>query len=163
MTCQQLLLLLQRVDLVDDQHDRHVQLAFIRSISCLLRRARRWGWAPPPARTASTSATLTPDHASPCSPPARFWALWKPGRVQQRQTGSSPRLTMPQMRLRVVWGLLVTMAIFSPTSALSRVALPTLGRPTMVMIPRLSTSRCYLDTVPVERVLIILWARPFRS
>ena len=70
---------------------------------------------------------------------------------------------MPQMRLRVVWGLLVTMAIFSPTSALSRVDLPTLGRPTMVMIPDFLTSICYLDTVPVERVLFILWARPFRS
>ena len=39
------------------------------------------------------------------------------------------------MRLRVVWGLLVTMATFSPTRALVRVDLPTLGRPHRVMMP----------------------------
>src|SRR5271169_2285329 len=33
------------------------------------------------------------------------------------------------MRLRVVWGLRVTIATFSPTSALSSVDLPALGRP----------------------------------
>jgi len=49
----------------------------------------------------------------------------------------SPRLRTAQMRLRVVWGLLVTMAIFSPTRALVRVDFPTLGRPTMVIMPDL--------------------------
>ena len=34
------------------------------------------------------------------------------------------------MRLRVVWGLGETMAIFSPARVLVRVDLPTLGRPT---------------------------------
>ena len=38
------------------------------------------------------------------------------------------------MRLRVVWGLLETMAIFSPTSALVRLDLPTLGRPQTVIM-----------------------------
>ena len=47
----------------------------------------------------------------------------------------SPRLRTAQMRLRVVWGLLVTMAIFSPTRALVRVDFPTLGRPTMEIMP----------------------------
>ena len=39
------------------------------------------------------------------------------------------------MRLRVVWGLGETMAIFSPARVLVRVDLPTLGRPQMVMMP----------------------------
>ena len=47
----------------------------------------------------------------------------------------SPRFRMAEMRLRVVWGLLVTMATFSPTRALVRVDLPTLGRPHNVIIP----------------------------
>lgn len=38
------------------------------------------------------------------------------------------------MRLRVVWGLFETMAIFSPTRALVSVDLPTFGRPQMVII-----------------------------
>jgi hypothetical protein len=41
---------------------------------------------------------------------------------------------MPQMRLRVVCGLLLTMAIFSPTSALVSVDLPTFGRPQTVIM-----------------------------
>src|SRR5258708_7760494 len=44
-------------------------------------------------------------------------------------------LTMPWMRLRVVWGLGVTMAIFSPTSTLSSVLLPAFGRPMMETNP----------------------------
>src|SRR6185503_1312376 len=39
------------------------------------------------------------------------------------------------MRLRVVWGLGVTMASFSPTIWLSSVDLPTLGRPRMATVP----------------------------
>src|SRR5271157_4008709 len=44
-------------------------------------------------------------------------------------------LTMPWMRLRVVCGLRVTMASFSPTSALSSMDLPALGRPMMETNP----------------------------
>ena len=44
-------------------------------------------------------------------------------------------LTMPRMRLRVVCGLCVTMASFSPTSAFSSVDLPALGRPMMETNP----------------------------
>src|SRR5271157_4014142 len=42
---------------------------------------------------------------------------------------------MPWMRLRVVCGLRVTMASFSPTSAFNRVDLPALGRPIMETNP----------------------------
>src|SRR5205085_4274102 len=45
------------------------------------------------------------------------------------------RFMMPRMRLRVVCGLCVTMAIFSPTSAFSSVDLPALGRPMMETKP----------------------------
>ena len=54
------------------------------------------------------------------------------GGVSTKTNWLSPRVLMPQMRFRVVWGLLVTMATFSPTKALVRVDLPTLGRPHMV-------------------------------
>ena len=47
---------------------------------------------------------------------------------------------MPVMRLRVVWGLVETMAIFSPTRAFSKVDLPTFGRPTSAMKPDLNSS-----------------------
>ena len=43
--------------------------------------------------------------------------------------------TTPAMRLRVVCGLAVTMATFSPVRALRRVLLPTLGRPRMATNP----------------------------
>ena len=43
--------------------------------------------------------------------------------------------TTPAMRLRVVCGLAVTMATFSPVRALSSVLLPTLGRPRMATNP----------------------------
>jgi hypothetical protein len=42
---------------------------------------------------------------------------------------------MPAIRLRVVCGLLETMAIFSPKIALSKVDFPTLGRPTIDINP----------------------------
>jgi hypothetical protein len=44
---------------------------------------------------------------------------------------------MPMIRLRVVWGLLVVIAIFSPTRVLSSVDFPTFGRPMMPMNPDL--------------------------
>ena len=46
----------------------------------------------------------------------------------------SPFIT-PIRRERVVWGLLLTMEIFSPTRRLIRVDLPTLGEPTMAVKP----------------------------
>src|SRR5437660_6040993 len=44
-------------------------------------------------------------------------------------------LMIPRMRLRVVWGFGEMMASFSPTSALSSVLLPALGRPRMQTNP----------------------------
>src|SRR5215471_17378419 len=44
------------------------------------------------------------------------------------------------MRLRVVCGLGVTMANFSPTSLLSSVDFPTLGRPKMATVPATALS-----------------------
>ena len=55
--------------------------------------------------------------------------LWMPG-VSIRTYCTGPFVTIPIMRLRVVWGFWVTIATFSPTSRLVRLDLPTLGRPT---------------------------------
>src|SRR5271165_1877266 len=66
--------------------------------------------------------------------------LWTPG-VSTRTICPEGRfplrstLTMPWMRLRVVCGLRVTMASFSPTSAFSSVDFPALGRPMMETNP----------------------------
>ena len=43
------------------------------------------------------------------------------------------------MAWRVVWGIRVVMATFSPMMALRRVDLPTLGRPTMAQTPEAVT------------------------
>src|SRR5271166_778252 len=65
---------------------------------------------------------------------SEFTGLWTPG-VSTRTICPEGRLplrstlTMPWMRLRVVCGLRVTMASFSPTSALSNVDFPAFGRP----------------------------------
>ena len=60
--------------------------------------------------------------------PSLFLALWTPG-VSSRTYCSGPRVMTPVIRVRVVCGLEVTMATFSPTSRLVRLDLPTLGRP----------------------------------
>src|SRR5215470_8297094 len=52
----------------------------------------------------------------------------------------SPRVTMPRMRVRVVCGFDETAAICSPTSALSKVDLPALGRPMRAAKPDLYSS-----------------------
>src|SRR6187402_1600904 len=49
----------------------------------------------------------------------------------------------PRMRFRVVCGLWVTMAIFSPRRAFSRVDLPALGRPTIETNPERSGITLY--------------------
>ena len=53
---------------------------------------------------------------------------------------SGPRVITPVMRVRVVCGLEVTMATFSPTRRLVRLDLPTLGRPTKAMRMRVGSS-----------------------
>ena len=60
--------------------------------------------------------------------------LWMPG-VSKRTICAPGRFTTARMRLRVVWGLSETMATFWPTSRLTRVDLPTLGRPITVTNP----------------------------
>src|SRR5699024_7814447 len=55
--------------------------------------------------------------------------LWMPG-VSIKTNCTGPFVTLPIMRMRVVWGYWVTMATFSPTRRLVRLDLPTLGLPT---------------------------------
>ena len=59
---------------------------------------------------------------------------WKPGRSTSTSCQSSPFAT-PKMRRRVVCGIADTIATFSPTSALTSVDLPTLGRPATATKP----------------------------
>jgi len=88
-------------------------------------------------RPASTTNSTTSTSARVWVTPrfmARLRALvcsvWKPG-VSTKTNWASSLVRMPVMRWRVVWALRETMEIFSPTRRLSRVDLPTLGRPTM--------------------------------
>ena len=63
---------------------------------------------------------------------------WKPGRSTSTACQSSPSvvpLATPKMRLRVVCGLSLTIATLLPQRALTRVDLPTLGRPATAMNP----------------------------
>src|SRR5690606_16951236 len=55
--------------------------------------------------------------------------------VSTRMIWESSRVTMPRIARRVVCGLVEVIATFSPTSALVRVDLPTLGRPTRATNP----------------------------
>src|SRR6516225_3690937 len=59
-----------------------------------------------------------------CTPGVSIRTICPAGRLPFLST-----LTIPWMRLRVVCGFRVTIATFSPTSALSRVDFPALGRP----------------------------------
>src|SRR5438128_3153517 len=58
----------------------------------------------------------------------------RPG-VSSSATCAPGRVTTPRMRERVVCGLGETIATFCPSSRLSRVLLPTFGRPTMAAKP----------------------------
>ena len=58
-----------------------------------------------------------------------------PGRVDEDDLARARSLKTPVIRLRVVWGLGVTIASFSPTIRLSSVDLPTLGRPKIATVP----------------------------
>src|SRR5215813_5367879 len=55
--------------------------------------------------------------------------------VSMKTICASGSVTTPCMEVRVVCGLSATMATFCPTSALSRVDLPALGRPTIETKP----------------------------
>src|ERR1700722_19486508 len=62
-------------------------------------------------------------------------ALWCSPGVSTKAISASGRREIPTMRWRVVWGRGVTILTFWPTRALSRVDLPTLGRPTRAAKP----------------------------
>ena len=76
--------------------------------------------------TASASSTM-----KRFSPPR---APWTPG-VSTKTIWPRSLLKTPARRLRVVCGLGVTIASFSPTMRLSSVDLPTLGRPRIATVP----------------------------
>ncbi len=59
---------------------------------------------------------------------------WTPGRSTRTSCQSSP-VAIPRTSRLVVWGLSETMATFSPTSRLTSVDLPELGRPASAMKP----------------------------
>src|SRR5271165_3201736 len=86
---------------------------------------------------------------------SEFTGLWTPG-VSTRTICPEGRLplrstlTMPWMRLRVVCGLRVTMASFSPTSAFSSVDFPALGRPMMETKPERNAMSGGLDLPGLE-------------
>src|SRR5665213_474905 len=87
--------------------------------SCIMRRSSCVaGLCTPGVSTRMTCAAGWP--ASPFGPLVFFFA----------GTSSTPR-----MRVRVVWGLCVTMASFCPSSAFSSVLFPALGRPMMETNP----------------------------
>ena len=92
-----------------------------------------------PASTTNRIRSTSP--TAPCTVllSDRFSALscrvWKPG-VSTKTNWVAPSVRMPVMRCRVVWALREVMLIFWPTSALSRVDLPTLGLPTMAIRPQ---------------------------
>ena len=60
------------------------------------------------------------------------------------------------MRLRVVCGLGVTMASFSPTMRLSSVDLPTLGRPRIATVPATVASPAGSCIAPALAMLVML-------
>ena len=58
------------------------------------------------------------------------FALWMPG-VSRKTHWYSSSVRTPVIRVRVVWGLEETMAIFSPKRAFKREDFPTFALPTM--------------------------------
>ena len=67
-------------------------------------------------------------------PDSLVFGLWKPG-VSRKQNWQSPSVRTPKIRVRVVWGLEETIAIFSPKRAFKREDFPTFGLPTMAAKP----------------------------
>ena len=84
-------------------------------------------------RSTSASAPVTVRLSARFS--ALPWRVWKPG-VSTNTNCASATVRTPVMRWRVVCAFLLVMETFCPTSALSNVDLPTLGRPTMAMRPQ---------------------------
>src|SRR5687767_206105 len=55
--------------------------------------------------------------------------------VSMKTNCAFSRVATPRMRWRVVWGFAAVMLTLKPTSALTSVDLPTLGRPTTATLP----------------------------
>ena len=96
--------------------------------------------SPAPMCCASTtqSTASTPSRASEAcfimNSPSLLRGLCRPG-VSTNTICQSSRVATPRILLRVVWGLLDTMATFSPTNRFMMLLLPTLGRPMMATNP----------------------------
>jgi hypothetical protein len=97
--------------------------------------------APPSLSASSTSSTTSAARAASVARRLRArlstltCLVWKPGAAMNTywQPG---RFRIPVTRWRVVCALDETIASFSPTSLLSRVDLPVLGRPTIATVPQ---------------------------
>ena len=118
----------------------------------------RTAWSSSPKRSASTTNTTRSASASAEAAvrfmarlSARFSPRCRPG-VSTKAICTPGRLSMPSTRWRVVCGRDVTMESFSPTSALSSVDLPTLGRPTSAAKPARNVRRVASVPAP-ERFL----------
>src|SRR5690606_34318269 len=84
--------------------------------------------------------------------PSSVRGLWMPG-VSTITSCPSGRFRMPRMARLVVCGLSLVMAIFSPTSALVSVDLPTFGRPTNV------TNPLRVSVIPVLSIHVVILLR----
>src|SRR4030042_3882449 len=76
---------------------------------------------------------------------------WIPG-VSRKMIWPSGRFLIPRRRLRVVWGLLETMASFWPRSRLRSVDLPALGRPIRAIKPDLNFEALFsfIGTIQIQ-------------
>jgi len=119
------------INLVDDSDDRPAgalhpferRLVFLQPAVPSLRKT---------LRSASETACVAVRFMTRLS--ARLAFECRPG-VSTSTICTPGRLTMPRMRWRVVCGLAVTMLTFCATSALTRVDLPTFGRPAIATKP----------------------------
>src|SRR5450631_1709463 len=85
--------------------------------------------------------------------PINVRGLWMPG-VSTNTTWASGRVSTPRTWVRVVWGLSETMVTLVPRMVLSKVDLPTLGRPTIVTKPDLIGPIDGSFIIPLEVALI---------
>src|SRR5665811_998922 len=105
--------------------------------------------------TASASA-MDPYTSMLSRSPRTLRGLWRPG-VSTRTNWVSPFVATPRMVFLVVWGRGDVIATFSPTSALTSVDFPTLGRPTTETNPEV------VIAAPPERGLPADLGLPQRS
>ena len=82
--------------------------------------------------------------------PSAVRGRWTPG-VSVKTIWPSGRSRTPRTRVRVVWGVAEVIAIFLPRIWLSRVDLPTFGRPTRATNPE--RKRGFVIVLPADLVL----------